>query len=132
MVDYKTGSDNPAFASMDDLFEPHSKKGNKAALQTLLYTWMFQKTFPEKKNIEPVLLAVRHNNTGDKGDDNIYLYHKQTKEPLRYHNINAYLVQTEEMLRRLLQELFESDQPFDQTPDTNTCKYCDFSAICNR
>jgi hypothetical protein len=132
MVDYKTGSDNPAFASMDDLFEPHSKKGNKAALQTLLYTWMFQKTFPEKKNIEPVLLAVRHTITGDKGEDNIYLYHKHSKEPLRYHNINAYLVQTEEMLRRLLQELFESDQPFDQTPDTKTCKYCDFNSICNR
>ena len=37
-----------------------------------------------------------------------------------------------EHLQRLLEEIFDENEPFTQTEDTKKCAYCDFKAICKR
>ena len=37
-----------------------------------------------------------------------------------------------EHLQRLLEEIFDKNEPFTQTVDTLKCAYCDFKAICKR
>ena len=35
-------------------------------------------------------------------------------------------------LKDLLEELFDPNQPFDQTTNTDNCKYCPYAQICYR
>lgn len=43
-----------------------------------------------------------------------------------------YIHQSEELLRRMIQRLFDPDEPFRKTDQLETCQYCDFKGICGR
>ena len=126
MLDYKTGGDNPEFKSLEGLFDPIGKYHNKAVLQTLLYSWMFSKTFPERKQFEPALVAIRKIKKG------IQLNEKLNKRILNYETMPDVLPQVALHLQSLLEALFDPKTAFDQTDDLLTCKYCDFNGICGR
>ena len=130
MVDYKTGSDNPQFKNMDALFERDGKHQNKAALQTLIYSWMFHRSFPQHTNFEPALLAVRH--LQSKGKQEIRLFNKEAREEISHQNIAQALQEIEQRLRAMLEELFNPQVAFDQTSLPENCNYCDFRGICGR
>lgn len=129
MADYKTGGDNPVFESLDALFERDGKKHNKAALQTLIYSWMFHKQFPQHARFEPALLAVRHL---QKNEGQVQLQCKEDKANVTAENIETVLINLEPRLRQLLEELFDPSIPFDQTAVAGNCQYCDFAGICRR
>ncbi len=129
MVDYKTGGDDPAFKKVEALFERDGNYQNKAALQTLVYSWMFQQNFPQHPQFEPALLAVRHLQNKKNG---VRLFNKAADEEITYSNIGPVLTQIEENLRLLLEELFDPAVPFDQTALLENCRYCDFKGICGR
>jgi hypothetical protein len=129
MSDYKTGGDNPEFQSLDALFEREGKKHNKAALQTLIYSWMFHKQFPQHPRFEPALLAVRHL---QKNEGEVQLQCKEDKTKITAANIGTVLSYLEPRLRHLLEELFDPAIPFDQTVIADHCRYCDFAGICGR
>ena len=38
----------------------------------------------------------------------------------------------EQKLKELFEELYDPEQPFDQTSNTENCKYCSYSHICYR
>ena len=44
----------------------------------------------------------------------------------------AALADAKKKLQQLLAEIFDKEQTFTQTEDTNKCAYCDFKAICKR
>lgn len=129
MVDYKTGGDKTGFHSVERLFERDGKKQNKAALQTLIYSWMFQKQFPLKENFEPALVPLRELN---KSSVDTRLKMSETKSPVTSVNIKELLLEVEGHLRKLLEEIFDPELPFDQTADIKNCTYCDFAGICRR
>lgn len=129
MVDYKTGSDNPTFHSLEALFERDGNKQNKAAAQTLLYSWMFRQKFPAQRNFEPALIAVRHLQLNN---NQVRLIHKTADEVVSYQNIHTVLDAFETQVRTVLAELFDPAVAFDQTPDASHCQYCDFAGICGR
>lgn len=58
IVDYKTGGDKLGYGSIEDLFDSHGKKQNKALLQTLFYTYVYEQS-TKKKFVEPNLYVVR-------------------------------------------------------------------------
>ncbi len=128
MVDYKTGSDSTEFGGIELLFERDGKKHNKAALQTLIYSWMFQKQFPLHKNFEPALIPLREWNNAKKNASTQLMVNKSI--PVKAENINEYLLDVELNVRLLLQEVFDRNVPFDQTTNDKTCEYCDFRTIC--
>ena len=131
MVDYKTGSDSPAFSGgIAGLLEPDGRRQNTAALQTLIYAWMFRKKFPKYKHFEPALIAVR--NLKGKKDPSIQLIDKTAKEVVSADNVNDYLDELEQGLIQMLEQLFDPDIPFTQITDTRKCTYCDFAGICQR
>ena len=43
-----------------------------------------------------------------------------------------YIQQSEELLRQLIQRLFDPNEPFRKTDQLETCQYCDFKGICGR
>ncbi|CAN5470433.1 PD-(D/E)XK nuclease family protein [soil metagenome] len=129
MVDYKTGSDKTGFHSIESLFERDGKKQNKAALQTLIYSWMFQKQFPQHQYFEPALVPLRELN---KAATDTRLLMNISKTHITANNINEILVDIEVNLRMVLQEIFDETVPFDQTTNLKTCEYCDYNGICKR
>ena len=129
MVDYKTGGDKTSFYSIESLFERDGKKQNKAALQTLIYSWMFQKQFPQHQYFEPALIPLREIN---KEATDTKLMMSSTKQTVTAENINNLLGEVELNVRLVLQEIFDDAVPFDQTNNIKVCEYCDYKEICKR
>lgn len=132
MVDYKTGGDKTEFAHLEGLLEPHGEKLNKGALQTMLYALMFRHQFAEVQQFEPALVVLRRLQQADYADTMVQLLEKETKTLLSADEMEAYLDRTRQGLQQVLQELFDPQVPFDQTPHLTTCSYCDYKTICGR
>lgn len=128
VVDYKTGSAEMKFHAIEGLTSDNSKYHNSAALQTILYGLMLNHRFPELKGqIQPSLYVLR----------SIYgnafspvFYTKENKEPL----LAVATIQDEVMtnLSQVLAGIFDENQPFERTENTETCRYCSFASICER
>src|SRR3546814_10941863 len=58
IVDYKTGRDELKFSGYDTLFAPASTKSNKAMVQTLFYTLLYEQV-TGTQGVEPNLYVAR-------------------------------------------------------------------------
>jgi ATP-dependent helicase/nuclease subunit B len=58
IIDYKTGSDKLTFKDIPELFNSDGKNINKALIQTLLYTYVYEQ-FSGKTFVEPNLYVVK-------------------------------------------------------------------------
>ena len=129
MVDYKTGNDKTSFFAVASLFERDGKRQNKAALQTLIYSWMFQKQFPHHQQFEPALIPLREVNK-DAVDTRLFM--SAFKKTVTADNIGEILLEVEANLRKLLEEIFDPELPFNQTTNLKVCSFCDYAGICQR
>lgn len=59
IVDYKTGSDNLRYTSLEDVFDTNGGKQNKALIQTLFYTYVFERANGQQQ-VEPNLYSIRN------------------------------------------------------------------------
>ncbi len=124
IVDYKTGSDKLNFSSVDELFDKKKKERRKAILQLLLYCKLYKEERGIALPLQPVIYLIRN------------LFNKF--EPfVKYNKDILYdysLVEDEfnRCLTECLEEIFNLDIPFTQTPEEEHCEYCDFKALCRR
>ena len=58
IVDYKTGSDKLKYTCIDDCFDTDGKSINKALVQTLFYTYVYEQ-ISKNENVEPNLYIVK-------------------------------------------------------------------------
>lgn len=130
IIDYKTGKDKLDFESIDSLFSREGYR-NKAAFQTLLYALMYVRSSSENgydaamKRVVPGLI-----NRMNLFDDDFSFGFKVGKQ--RVNDVAVMFPLFEERLKELFEELYDQDQPFDQTLNTDNCKYCAYSHICYR
>lgn len=129
MVDYKTGNDDPILVSIEGLFAEESRGHNKAVLQTLLYSWMFNSKFPEKSKFEPTLLALRKMQINPNGT---YLQFRKSKKNITHLEIGAVLNEVDIHLKNILAQIFDEETDFTQTKTLATCSHCSFKTICSR
>jgi ATP-dependent helicase/nuclease subunit B len=129
MVDYKTGSDKLDFSTVAELFEREGGKQNKAALQTLMYSWMFTSKYPDRKKFAPALIPIRALK-GEAGE--IHFDEKKGRRLLTADVLPDVLDEYKALLKPLVEEIFDGSTPFDQTEDAGNCNYCDFKGICGR
>jgi ATP-dependent helicase/nuclease subunit B len=126
IVDYKTGKDQLKYGDFEGLFAEEGKDQNKALLQTLFYTLVYEKA-RNVSQVEPHLYTVKDFKKGtlfsEKGRDGLIL----TDE-----NLAGLKDQFALKLKEKLNELFDSSVPFRQTVNTDNCKYCSFKGICQR
>lgn len=125
VVDYKTGAAHLEFDGIESLFHGQGKQRLPNILQTLLYSMMLCRT--GAADAEPALYYVRNMNRPE------YSPQLDDKESglvgARY---SFYGARFEELVRTTLAELYDPSVPFRQCEDRDTCKYCDFNAICRR
>lgn len=129
MVDYKTGSDKLVFDTVAQLFEREGGKQNKAALQTLMYSWMFTAKYPDRRRFAPALIPIRALK-GEAGE--IFFNEKKGRGLLTADVLPDVLDELKGLLKPLIEEIFDMNTPFSQTEDLANCKYCDFKGICGR
>ncbi|MGK7395583.1 MAG: PD-(D/E)XK nuclease family protein [Candidatus Cyclobacteriaceae bacterium M3_2C_046] len=131
IIDYKTGKDDKQVADIPSLFDREHPKRNKAALQTLLYSLIYQENAASASQIVPGVYNARDL---FKADFEVYL---QMKDPAtrKYHPIldaKPLFPEFKQELTRLVAEIYDPTIHFDQTEDRRKCNYCPYQAICHR
>ena len=126
IVDYKTGKDQLKYKDFEGLFSEEGKDQNKALIQTLFYTYVYEKA-KTVKNVEPHLYTVKDFKSGT-------LFSEKRKGGLQLsdQNLDYFKEQFELKLSATLGEMFDLSIPFVQTTNLDSCKYCPFKKICQR
>ena len=125
IIDYKTGRDKLDFESVPSLFERDDKR-NKAVFQTLLYALLY-KTNVTSLGVRIVPGLINRMNLFE---DTFQFGFTMNKIPVR--DINPLLPEFEEHLRKLLEEVFNPEEKFDQTTVLESCRICPYQNICYR
>lgn len=134
VVDYKTGlvsrKDLQVKELTSDLQNPDLGK--------LRQLWLY-KFIVTKKLLNQELTDLLQIPTGNEQiEAKIYSFRNQ-KENLTAHiafepgeTPTQFTQTSEELLKEIIQSMFDEAQPFAQTDDTKQCKFCDFKGICGR
>ncbi|MGQ1891951.1 PD-(D/E)XK nuclease family protein [Thermophagus sp. OGC60D27] len=127
VVDYKTGKGINRVNAIEYLFDTSKHSENKAIFQTLLYSLMVEEqTHQSPDLIQPAVVWMRKLFTDT--DTQLYLQISRGKKEV----INLGLVKEKmvETLGILLDELFDQQLPFRQTPHEKNCSYCIYKELC--
>ena len=127
IVDYKTGKDSLAFKDFESLFSDDVKNQNKALVQTLFYTLVYEKS-KNVEGVEPHLYTVKDFSGGSTFSKKSKLEDFELKED----NLSDYKLQFELKMKEKFSELFDPAIPFRQTNNLESCSYCNFKDICQR
>ena len=126
IVDYKTGKDQVKYKDFPSLFDENGKDQNKALLQTLFYTYVYEQV-KNKQQVEPHLYTVR-----DFKEGTLFKEKQKGGLALKDQNLETFKSLFAEKLQEKLQELFNPDVPFLQTTNLENCSYCPYKDICQR
>lgn len=125
IVDYKTGGDEDGCKTIDELFDRNAKKRKKYVFQALYYSWFLSRAHTDV-SFSPALLYARRTAATDY--DPVL---KLNKTPITDFRADCMQPFSEQM-NALMNEIFNSDVPYTQTPNLDACRYCDFCPICGR
>jgi len=124
IIDYKTGKDDLTFESIEALFSRRGKR-NKAAFQTILYAWLYDRNTTVSGPIRPTLMN-RKNLFKPEG----LMTFRMDKRDIT--DIRPFLPEFEKNLQVLLEELFNLEVQFTQTEEVKNCTFCTFRTMCRR
>lgn len=124
IVDYKTGSDDLRFSSIDDAFDTHGKKQNKALIQTLFYTHVFE-TANAKTWVEPNIYSVRNMRK-----DGAWFLEGSEKNQLNGARLESIKEEFINLLRLKLAELFDEEIPFTPSTVESAFTYSPYVSLC--
>lgn len=128
IVDYKTGSrDEVKFSCLDDLFEVEGKKQNKAMVQTLFYTFIYEQV-KRVRQIEPNLYIIRKM----KNEGTLFFSGGRAgKTYLQAQHLEDLKSGFQEQLKATLEEIFNPEIPFSDSISKVNCGYCPYKEICH-
>lgn len=127
LIDYKTGTKKAASNDLLQLFESGAKRDSHL-LQLLIYSWILHQQQPDK-GITPQLRYVSLMGN-DTYRPEVSL--GQRKEKAQIDDYRLFHKDFESHLKQFLSQLFDLDEAFQQTSETDLCTYCDFKSICRR
>ena len=131
IIDYKSGSGTTTFSSIESLFNKEEKDRAKAVMQVFMYCWMYAHLTENKgKTIQPGIYYVR-SLFADPFDLSVYHRIERGKSE-KVEDFSGYAQAFEEGLRGCLDEIFNPEIPFTQTPTGKACSYCPFKGICGK
>jgi CRISPR/Cas system-associated exonuclease Cas4 (RecB family) len=127
LIDYKTGADEVSISGIEDITtnepnRPHSK----AILQLFLYGEMYKKHQHFTGNIMPIIYNIKR--IAKEGLKPITIG-KQELDGNLYANIHDEVIQN---FNSRISALFDKEKPFEPTPSSKACKFCDFKDICEQ
>jgi hypothetical protein len=127
ILDYKTGKADLQFPVLNSLFDKENKTRNKAAFQTLVYSYIMHKSNPLEKVIKPGIFNLR--GLFEENYDVCLRCKEYGNEQVEFVSIAE---QFEEQLKVLLNEIFDPAVPFSKTVLEDNCSYCIYQQICQK
>ena len=124
VVDYKTGRDELKYSSLDELFDPITGKQNKALVQTLFYTYVYEQA-KGISGMEPNLYLIRKMRT-----DGTLFHTERSRVYLQAEHLAELKKEFSNLLKSKLEELFDPQIPFIHTTVPDNCKYCPYLSLC--
>ncbi|NQX41770.1 Exodeoxyribonuclease V, gamma subunit [Pedobacter steynii] len=128
IVDYKTGRDEIGFSSIEELFDSESNKQNKALVQTLFYTYVYEQA-KGITGVEPNLYIIRK--MREEGTL-FYLKENRKRVLLQAEQLDEMKGSFKTLLQQKLEELFNPDVPFTHTTVADNCMYCPYLTLCGK
>jgi len=128
IIDYKTGGTRQEFSSLDSLFDSAQSKRNSAAMQTLLYAWLVEASYPGEQ-ILPGLYVMK---ALFEEDFDPALVMKSRGREEKIEAFDKHKAEFLEHLKDVLQRMYDPDSPFTQRENDQKCSYCDFAELCSR
>ncbi len=125
VIDYKTGSGEDFFNDVEELFLESKHKNKKAIFQTLLYSFIIKKDFPENISFHPGVVWIKKIFTSP--DYSLKKGARSSKEKLSLKLIEEEYI-TE--FKNQMNVLFDPQIPFKQTEYSDSCKICSYKGIC--
>jgi CRISPR/Cas system-associated exonuclease Cas4 (RecB family) len=130
VLDYKSGTGDLHFKSIEELFNGETENRNEAAFQTFLYSKIFKSSQEiHDSSIKPGLYLARKIFSTPYIPD---LAMGTEKKNIPVEDYADYDEEFTEKLTDLLESLFNPEVPFKQTLQEAHCKYCEFKGICHR
>lgn len=126
IIDYKTGKDKLEFESMESLFDRNIHR-NKAAFQTFLYALLYKVNNPSP-GVKVIPGLMNRDYLFNKGGE----FGFRIKRGNTMEATNEVIAEFETFLKKLLDEIFNPAEVFDQTQELDTCNYCPYRNICYR
>lgn len=128
IVDYKTGRGILQFKGMQDLFDLELKDRPKAIMQVFMYAHLYQMDHPEKI-IEPGIYYLR--NLFDSNFAPEVEYRSSTGK-MKVKDFGEFRTEFKQYFDKCLEEIFDIDTHFTQTPNGKACEWCTFTNICKK
>jgi RecB family exonuclease len=132
VIDYKTGKADKDYKILEDLTQEDSKLRKKAISQIFLYGLLINEN-PKfsGKNITPYIYDIR-NMYKKSFDPSISYKIENEKISLQGHVFKDILEDYKERLKQVVQDIFNTNNCFEQTTIPDNCKYCSYKAICGK
>src|SRR5690606_24400974 len=112
------------FNSLEEVFETNGKKQNKALIQTLFYTHVFERA-NQHANVAPHLYSIRNLRT-----EGALFMEGKAKMPLEGERLEAIKQQFILLLQEKLGELFNAEIPFTPTTNEESFTYSPYTTLC--
>ncbi|MDR1716365.1 MAG: PD-(D/E)XK nuclease family protein [Prevotella sp.] len=128
IIDYKTGKGVLRYKKMKDLFDKEMKDRPKAVMQVFMYSHLYLLDHPDKI-LEPGIYYLR-NLFDTKFDPDVIS--KSDRGDGRITDFAEYRAEFTEYFDACLEEIFDPQVPFSQTPTVEACKWCIFTNICKK
>ncbi len=121
IIDYKTGYVEQRELDIKEWDTIIDDPKRSKALQLLIYSWLFNNSADNQ--IQAAILSLRKLSNGLmrlKYPDNNYTF------------TNDYKDISHDLIKIIMESIFNTEEKFQQTDDSERCKYCSFKTICNR
>ena len=128
VIDYKTRRTDQKFRDVETLFDGSYGSRNSAALQTLYYAWLVREDFPG----EDAMPGIYSMKGLFEEEFDAALNMTSLKKEGRVASFSPLEKQFIELLKEVVQKLFDPNVPFVQRENDKKCGYCDFAALCQR
>lgn len=125
LVDYKTGSDETDFTSVDSLFKASSQGWPHAICQTFLYSLLYKQIHPATTAVQPIIYKLR--SVPVKGLQPIT---KSKKIPVE--DFTPYEDEFRAQLNQTIESIFNPSLTFSPPAMGGSCKFCNFKSFCGK
>lgn len=129
IIDYKSGGGTSVFTSVPALFNKEESERAKAVMQVFMYAWMYGNA-PAGKRIQPGIYYLR--TLYSSSFDPAVSCRIDRAKMEKVIDFNDWSSDFETKMRTCLDEIFNPQTPFIQTPTGKACSYCYFKDICGK
>lgn len=132
IVDYKSGHADKKFKDISSLFNRELNKRNSAIMQVFFYLMLYkQECCDNSLQLLPGIYNIREMSSKD-FDPRLQVKQGRDYITINEGNLEPFFSTYNDYLYETLSELFDPDIAFDQTENTDKCKFCDYNGICAR